>query len=240
MHVQTTGTRAQVWHGTAKKTSGGLTKSDLMQNKAGRIVSRAKHNTAKREMRLVKHGYGTKKGEFGFVKIGSHKRSHKKRKMRGGSYMMPAMQMGHKGGAGMGSLTPADINSDYMIKDVVAQQFSPLDRALVGGRGRSRGRGKSRSQSQQRQMQMQMQQQGGYYGNAFSPADAMGQGIDGQGITNYNAAGSNSVQEAAGQAGGKRRRKRCKSGMRGGTGSRGYAPMDLGADNVQMRAGLGN
>ena len=41
------GTRAQVWHGTAYKTTGGLTKNDLMQNKAGRIVSRAKHNTAK-------------------------------------------------------------------------------------------------------------------------------------------------------------------------------------------------
>ena len=68
-HIQTTGTRAQVWHGTAKHTSGGLTKSNLMQNKSGRIVSRAKHNTAKREMRLVKYGYGTKKGEFGYVKV---------------------------------------------------------------------------------------------------------------------------------------------------------------------------
>ena len=46
-HIQTTGTRAQVWHGTAKHTSGGLTKSNLMQNKSGRIVSRAKQNTAK-------------------------------------------------------------------------------------------------------------------------------------------------------------------------------------------------
>ena len=81
-HVQTTGTRAQVWHGTAKHTSGGLTKSDLMQNKAGRIVSRAKHNTAKKEMRLVKYGYGTKKGEFGFVKLGSHKRKSKRRGSR--------------------------------------------------------------------------------------------------------------------------------------------------------------
>ena len=27
------GTRAQVWHGTAYKTSGGLTKSDILQNK---------------------------------------------------------------------------------------------------------------------------------------------------------------------------------------------------------------
>jgi len=201
MHVQTIGTRAQVWHGTAKKTSGGLTKANLMQNKAGRIVSRAKHNTAKKEMRLVKHGYGTKKGEFGFVKIGSHKRSHKRsHKKRGMS-----------GGAGMGSLTPADISSDYMIKDVVPQQFSPLDRALVGGRGRSRGQGRSR------------QQRGGYYGNAFSPADAMGQGIDGQGITNYSGAGSVGVQEAAGMAGGKRRKKRCKS-MMGGTMNRSHTP----------------
>jgi hypothetical protein len=227
MHVQTTGTRAQVWHGTAKKTSGGLTKSDLMQNKAGRIVSRAKHNTAKKEMRLVKYGYGTKKGEFGFVKLGSHKRSHKRSHKK----------RGMRGGSGMGSLTPANINSDYMIKDVVPQQFGPLERALVGGRRRSRSQ--RRSQSQQRQMQQQMQQQGGYYGNAFSPADAMGSGIDGQGITNYSASGSVGVQEAAGMAGGKRH-KRKHRGMMGGTGSKGYEPMYLGADDVQMRAGLGN
>lgn len=76
---QTTGTRAQVWHGTAKHTSGGLTKSDLMMNKHGRIVSRKKHNTAKKEKRLVKAGFLTKKGHFGFIKKGS-----KSRKMRGG------------------------------------------------------------------------------------------------------------------------------------------------------------
>lgn len=62
------GTRAQVWHGTAYKTTGGLTHSDLMKNKSGRIVSKAKHNTAKREKRLVKAGFYTKKGHFGFVK----------------------------------------------------------------------------------------------------------------------------------------------------------------------------
>jgi len=77
----TVGTRAQVWHGTAKKTSGGLMKSNLLQNKNGRIVSKAKHNTAKKEKRLVKAGYLTKKGKFGFVKSGTRKM----RKMRGGS-----------------------------------------------------------------------------------------------------------------------------------------------------------
>ena len=30
------GTRAQVWHGTAYKTSGGLTHAHLMKNKGGR------------------------------------------------------------------------------------------------------------------------------------------------------------------------------------------------------------
>ena len=77
------GTRAQVWHGTSYKTSGGLTKGDILQNKNGRIVSRSKHSSAKKENRLVRAGYGTQKGKFGFVKLSgkSHKRS---KKMRGG------------------------------------------------------------------------------------------------------------------------------------------------------------
>ena len=75
------GTRAQVWHGTAFKTSGGLSKTALFQNKAGRIVSRKKHATAKKEKRLVKAGYGTKKGKFGYVKLnGSSKKTRKNKK----------------------------------------------------------------------------------------------------------------------------------------------------------------
>jgi len=81
---KTYGTRAEVWHGTAKKTSGGLIKSHLMKNKSGRIVSKAKHFTAKKERRLVKAGYGTKKGKFGFVKIEKKGKSRKSRKHRGG------------------------------------------------------------------------------------------------------------------------------------------------------------
>ena len=72
------GTRAQVWHGTAFKTTGGLTHSDLMKNKTGRIVSKSKHNSAKREKRLVKAGYLTKKGHFGFVKKGKTMRKKQK------------------------------------------------------------------------------------------------------------------------------------------------------------------
>lgn len=83
--TQTIGSRRQVWNGTAKRTSGGLTKSDLMMSH-GRIVSRSKHFSAKKEMRLLKYGYGTKKGKFGYVKIGTkkHRKGHKK--MKGGHF----------------------------------------------------------------------------------------------------------------------------------------------------------
>jgi hypothetical protein len=77
------GTRAQVWHGTAYKTSGGLTHSHLMKNKSGRIVSKAKHISAKKDKRLVKAGYLTKKGKFGFIKKGKTMRKGS-RKMKGG------------------------------------------------------------------------------------------------------------------------------------------------------------
>ena len=77
------GSRHQVMNGTAYKTAGELTKSHLMMNKWGRIVSRKKHATAKKEKRLVKFGYTAKKGKFGYVKIG--KKSRKNRKVKGGS-----------------------------------------------------------------------------------------------------------------------------------------------------------
>ena len=103
-HDMLIGTRAQVWHGTAHKTTGGLTKGDLMQNKAGRIVSRAKHNTAKREKRLVKAGFLTKKGHFGFIKNGKSMRKKRgrkgSRKMRGG---MSALSPSSYDGAGVGT-----------------------------------------------------------------------------------------------------------------------------------------
>lgn len=98
---KTIGTRAEVYHGTARRTSGGLTKSELMMNKHGRIVSKKKHNTAKKEMRLVKYGFLTKKGKFGYVKGKSKKHSSRSRssknnrskrgrsrKMRGGNHAL--------------------------------------------------------------------------------------------------------------------------------------------------------
>lgn len=61
------GSREQVMNGTVHKTTGGLTKEDLVMNKWGRIVSANKYKTAKKEMRLQKHGFFAKKGKFGAV-----------------------------------------------------------------------------------------------------------------------------------------------------------------------------
>jgi hypothetical protein len=67
--VLTVGTKAQVYHGTAKHTSGGLKKHDLMKTKKGRIVSRKKHAAGKKALRrLVKAGYKAKKGTFKLFK----------------------------------------------------------------------------------------------------------------------------------------------------------------------------
>jgi len=65
----TVGTKAQVYHGTAKHTSGGLTKKDLMKTKKGRIVSRKKHAAGQKAIKkLKKLGYVAKKGTFKLFK----------------------------------------------------------------------------------------------------------------------------------------------------------------------------
>lgn len=76
---QTVGSRAQVMNKTALKTPGGLTRKDLKYNKQGRIVSKKKSARAKRENRLVKSGYVTKKGEFGSTFVGEKKPRSKKK-----------------------------------------------------------------------------------------------------------------------------------------------------------------
>lgn len=86
------GTRAEVMHGSAYKTSAGkikgkggdaLTKTHLKYNKHGRIVSRAKSaKKGKLLAQLRKAGYTTKKGTFGAVKVGSHKSGSTRKRRR--------------------------------------------------------------------------------------------------------------------------------------------------------------
>jgi hypothetical protein len=130
-----TGSRAQVWHGTACKTSGGLMKKDLMQNKAGRIVSREKHATAKKEMRLVKAGYGSKKGKFGFVKLGLGKSKGKSRKMKGGA-TSAANHLGTNPGS-----TPTSTISSNTASTKMMPPSSTNSMMKKGGKSRRNKRG---------------------------------------------------------------------------------------------------
>ena len=85
-YSMTNGSRAQVLHGTAYKTSGGLRDSDLKMNKHGRIVSKRMSMSAKKNNRLVNAGWVTKKGEFGSYQTDSKspkKGSVKKGKKKG-------------------------------------------------------------------------------------------------------------------------------------------------------------
>lgn len=59
------GSKAEVYHGSAARTSGGLTRKDLTMNKRGRIVSLKQQAAGKKAFsRLVKAGYKPKKGTF--------------------------------------------------------------------------------------------------------------------------------------------------------------------------------
>ena len=226
----TVGSRAQVWHGTAKHTSGGLTKSNLMKNTAGRIVSRKKHASAKKENRLAKAGYKTKKGHFGFIKVGSRKRGHK----GGSDIYSPAdlaidsgslgsndvqIQAGMSGGYALApaSITSSDIygqgNGNGNGNGIDGQGITNY--GSMGSVGVQMAAGQAAGSRRRRHKRRGLR--GGY---ALAPASitsadiyGQGNGIDGQGITNYGSMGSVGVQMAAGQAAGSRRRRRR---MRGG------------------------
>lgn len=70
--TKTEGTRAEVMHGVAAMTTGGLKKKDLKYNNSGEIVSVKKSKMAKKSSPLVKQGYTklakkSAKKEGGFV-----------------------------------------------------------------------------------------------------------------------------------------------------------------------------
>lgn len=83
------GSRAEVYHETAKHTSGGLKKKDLMMHK-GRIVSRKAHAAGKKAIkRLRALGYVAKKGTFRLFRKGdgmSRKSSKRRSTRRRGGY----------------------------------------------------------------------------------------------------------------------------------------------------------
>lgn len=85
------GTRAEVMHGTAYKTSYGaikpkgdaLTRADLKYNKHGRIVSKEKSAMKNKLLKQLRDaGYTTKKGKFGAIKTKKASRGKRARKTR--------------------------------------------------------------------------------------------------------------------------------------------------------------
>jgi hypothetical protein len=86
--VSKVGSRAEVFHGTKERTTGGLRKKDLMMHK-GRIVSRKKHAQGKKSIkRLFALGYKPKKGRFTLMRK-SMRTGKKTRRHRGGAAGMP-------------------------------------------------------------------------------------------------------------------------------------------------------
>ncbi len=63
------GSKAEVWHGNARQTKGGIRKSGLMK-KDDRIVFKSKSISAKKSGNLAKAGFSTRKGMFGCIKDG--------------------------------------------------------------------------------------------------------------------------------------------------------------------------
>ena len=182
---QTTGTRAQVWHGTAKKTSGGLTKSALMMNKHGRIVSRRKHNTAKKEKRLVKAGFLTKKGHFGFIKKGSRRHRHRSRKMRGGA------DDDMDGMDGMGNMDDESSSDEEMEGGRRRRRSMMGGVKMMGGTGCASGQMMGAPLAGGRRRRGSRRMRGGMaYGGPLSPLAYDGQGVGTSGVNLQFVAGN--------------------------------------------------
>ena len=47
--VKRTGSKQEVWDGTAQRTAGKLTRADLMQNAAGKVVSKKQHANGQKQ-----------------------------------------------------------------------------------------------------------------------------------------------------------------------------------------------
>ena len=74
------GSRAEVYHGTKERTSGGLRKKDLMW-KNGRILSKKASRAAKKSKNLKEAGWTAIPGEFGAVRIEDVKKIKKSKKI---------------------------------------------------------------------------------------------------------------------------------------------------------------
>jgi hypothetical protein len=115
--IKAVGSKAEVFHGTAKHTSGGLKKKDLMKHH-NRIISRKKHAAGKKAIKhLFAAGYKPKKGTFKLMRKSMahsskrHSKRHSKRSKRhtrrGGAVVPGFMDMPKASTSGSVSPTAA-------------------------------------------------------------------------------------------------------------------------------------
>jgi hypothetical protein len=109
--VKAVGSKAEVFHGTAKHTSGGLKKKDLMKHH-GRIISRKKHAAGKKAIKhLFAAGYKPKKGTFKLMRKSMahsskrHSKRSKRHTRRGGAVIYSSFMDGPKASTN-GSVSP--------------------------------------------------------------------------------------------------------------------------------------
>jgi hypothetical protein len=94
--IKAVGSKAEVFHGTAKHTSGGLHKKDLMKHK-GRIISRRKHTAGKKAIKHLRAlGFIAKKGTFKLFRKSMATKTAKKHgkrhtRRRGGANGVPML-----------------------------------------------------------------------------------------------------------------------------------------------------
>jgi hypothetical protein len=86
--IKAVGSKAEVFHGTARHTSGNLYKKDLMKHR-GRIISRKKHAAGKKAIKHLRSlGYIAKKGTFKLFRksdVDGRKKKRSTRRRRGGA-----------------------------------------------------------------------------------------------------------------------------------------------------------
>jgi len=159
------GTRAQVWHETAYKTSGGLTKNNLVKNKSGRIVSKSKYFSAKKEKRLLKHGYGYTKGKF--VPSTHTKKHHKKR--RGGD---PTLQEQTQATADkIGDATKEGFSK---VSNATKEGFSKVSNATKEGFSKVSDATKQMVDKSKEESEKMVKKTSSFFSNLFNMGDKKG------------------------------------------------------------------
>jgi hypothetical protein len=106
--IKTVGSKAEVFHGTAKHTSGLLYKKDLVKTRKGRIVSKKKQAAGKKAIkRLFALGYKPQKGRFSLMRKGMAKGTTKSMaKAKGTAKGKKSKRSTRKRGGYNGSVTP--------------------------------------------------------------------------------------------------------------------------------------